>query len=68
MPNGAVYEGEFQTGKKTGKAKYSDPSGVVYEGDFVDGQREGYGKYTNPDGSVAHEGQWSKNNPLLDAD
>jgi len=67
MPNGAVYEGEFQTGKKTGKAKYTDPSGVVYEGEFVDGQREGWGKYTNPDGSVAHEGYWKANNPVVDA-
>ena len=37
-PNGAVYEGQFDNGKKTGRAKFTDPSGVVYEGEFVDGQ------------------------------
>ena len=43
-PDGGVYEGEWQDGKRHGQGKMKWPDGDVYEGEWQDGKRHGQGK------------------------
>ena len=43
-PEGEVYEGEWQDGKRHGKAKHTMPVGSVYEGEYQNDQWHGMGK------------------------
>lgn len=60
--NGTMrYEGDFLTGKKTGKGKF-EFEGSFYEGDFVDGQFHGQGKYYFADSGKIYKGEFRDNN------
>ena len=43
--NGAVYEGEFDFGRRHGYGKLTYNDGSIYEGIFIDDTRNGYGTY-----------------------
>ena len=50
-PDGAVYEGEFRDGKRSGTGRLIFPDGAVYEGEFADDHMNGRGTlvYANGD-------------------
>ena len=59
--DGAVYEGDFIDGKRTGKGVFIwAEDGQRYEGEFVDGKRHGYGVMKFSDGRV-HQGRFDNN-------
>ena len=45
FPDGAHYEGEFDTGQMHGQGTFSWPSGELYQGEFLNGKRQGQGRY-----------------------
>lgn len=50
--SGAVYHGELEGTKKSGKGIFKWPNGACYDGEYVDNARHGYGKQYWPDGSI----------------
>lgn len=50
--SGAVYHGELEGSKKSGKGIFKWPNGACYDGEYVDNTRHGYGKQYWPDGSI----------------
>jgi hypothetical protein len=56
-PDGAVYEGSWEEGKRNGKGKYTFSNGDTYDGDWKDDKINGKGKYTWPNGGV-YEGDF----------
>ncbi|XP_078381796.1 ankyrin repeat and MYND domain-containing protein 1-like isoform X2 [Oculina patagonica] len=50
--SGAVYHGELEGSKKSGRGIFKWPNGACYDGEYVDNTRHGYGKQYWPDGSV----------------
>ena len=50
--SGAVYHGELEGSKKSGKGIFKWPNGACYDGEYVDNTRHGYGKQYWPDGST----------------
>lgn len=50
--SGAVYHGELEGTKKSGKGIFKWPSGACYDGEYVDNTRHGCGRQYWPDGSV----------------
>lgn len=55
--DGAKYEGEWVSGKRSGRGKMVYVSGEVYQGDWVDDKRSGLGVLTLTDGNH-YEGHW----------
>ncbi|XP_073121538.1 phosphatidylinositol 4-phosphate 5-kinase 1 isoform X2 [Henckelia pumila] len=58
--DGTVYEGDWETGKMTGKGNIIWPSQAKYEGEFSGGYLHGFGTYIGSDGSV-YRGSWKMN-------
>lgn len=50
--SGAIYHGELEGTKKSGKGIFKWPNGACYDGEYVDNTRHGYGKQFWPDGSI----------------
>lgn len=50
--SGAVYHGELEGIKKSGRGTFKWPNGACYDGEYVDNTRHGYGKQCWPDGSI----------------
>ncbi|XP_068685368.1 ankyrin repeat and MYND domain-containing protein 1-like [Montipora foliosa] len=50
--SGAVYHGEVEGIKKSGRGIFRWPNGACYDGQYVDNTRHGYGKQCWPDGSI----------------
>lgn len=60
LPNGDVFEGVFEEGRRAdGEAKITYSTGEIYEGEFVDEVPHGKGTCKFTDGSV-YSGQWSQ--------
>lgn len=57
FPDGEIYDGSFQNGKKEGYGKQVFPNGEKYEGQWHDGKKHGRGTYTWADGDT-YEGDW----------
>ena len=57
--SGAVYHGELEGSKKSGKGIFKWPNGACYDGEYVDNTRHGYGKQYWPDGST-YEGAFER--------
>ena len=53
----AIYEGDFQLGKKHGMGKMVYPGGAIYNGSWVNNMRSGQGSYTYENGDVFN-GNW----------
>ncbi|KZV30369.1 phosphatidylinositol 4-phosphate 5-kinase 8-like [Dorcoceras hygrometricum] len=58
--DGTVYEGDWETGKMTGKGNIIWPSQAKYDGEFSGGYLHGFGTYIGSDGSV-YKGSWKMN-------
>ena len=58
--NGAVYEGQFENGKKNGKGKLVWDNGSAYEGEFKEDLVHGYGKLMYASGGI-YEGEFKNN-------
>ncbi|XP_066927004.1 radial spoke head 1 homolog isoform X2 [Clytia hemisphaerica] len=58
LPNGDVYEGEYENGKRHGYGVYTFVSGAKYLGHYVHGRKDGSGKLHNEDGSF-YDGNWT---------
>jgi len=56
-PDGGVYEGNWEEGKRNGKGRCTFSNGHTYDGDWKDDKRIGKGKYTWPNGEV-YEGDF----------
>ena len=52
FPDGDLYEGEFQKGKKHGRGKMTSADGSSYDGEYADGKKHGTGTYTYASGAV----------------
>ena len=57
FPDGARYEGDWESGEFHGKGTYTFPDGRRYEGDFESNKFHGKGTMTFPDGA-RYEGNW----------
>ncbi|XP_040377861.1 phosphatidylinositol 4-phosphate 5-kinase 1 isoform X2 [Oryza brachyantha] len=58
--DGALYDGEWDKSKMTGRGLIQWPSGASYEGDFRGGFIDGTGTFKGVDGSV-YKGSWRMN-------
>jgi len=58
LPNGDIYEGEYQCGKKHGEGTYKFKNGARYVGVYSENKKDGKGTFYYPDGSI-YEGQWT---------
>lgn len=58
--DGALYDGEWDKSKMTGRGLIQWPSGASYEGDFRGGFIDGAGTFKGVDGSV-YKGSWRMN-------
>ena len=56
-PDGGVYEGNWEEGKRNGKGKHTYSNGNTYDGDWKNDKRNGKGKSTYPSGAV-YEGDF----------
>ena len=56
---GAVYEGLWTGGKRSGQGKTTSSNGEEYIGNYKDDFRSGYGEYTFPSGEK-YSGNWVK--------
>ncbi|XP_074634381.1 radial spoke head 1 homolog [Acropora palmata] len=58
LPNGDLYEGSYDNGKRHGKGMYSfRNNGAKYKGFYEQGKKSGEGVFDYPDGSK-YEGRW----------
>lgn len=57
-PDGRIYYGTFEGGKKHGKGIFMWPNGHTYVGDFKQDECQGLGKIYYPDGKI-FEGNWA---------
>jgi len=57
LPNGAIYQGDIQSGKFHGSGKLVYPVGAYYEGEFKEGLFHGQGSYVYPAGE-RYDGQF----------
>lgn len=60
LPNGDIYEGQYQNGKRHGNGTYRFNNHARYVGDYVRNKRHGKGIFYYPDGSK-YEGDWNEN-------
>ena len=59
LPDGSVYDGEFQDGKFHGLGRFTSPDGSLYEGQFQDGKFHGEGTFTPPkEKGTSYEATW----------
>ncbi|XP_006205015.1 radial spoke head 1 homolog isoform X1 [Vicugna pacos] len=58
LPNGDVYEGNYEHGKRHGQGTYKFKSGARYVGEYVKNKKHGQGTFIYPDGSK-YEGEWA---------
>jgi len=61
-PNGEIYEGWWQQGRRWGRGRNIYKNGDMYDGEFVDGEKEGFGVYSYHDGS-RYEGHFAAGIP-----
>uniref|UniRef100_A0A3P8UQM3 Radial spoke head 1 homolog n=1 Tax=Cynoglossus semilaevis TaxID=244447 RepID=A0A3P8UQM3_CYNSE len=59
LPNGDVYEGEYENGKRNGQGTYRFKNGARYVGTYFQNMKHGQGIFYYPDGSK-YEGAWVK--------
>ncbi|HEY6599017.1 MAG TPA: hypothetical protein VIZ30_06885, partial [Pseudomonadales bacterium] len=59
LPNGDVYDGEFQNGKRNGRGTFTWADGNRYVGEYRDDEMQGKGTYYWPDGRT-YEGGFVK--------
>nr|AAZ75690.1 TSGA2 [Mus spretus] len=57
LPNGDIYEGNYEFGKRHGQGTYKFKNGARYIGDYVKNKKHGQGTFIYPDGS-RYEGEW----------
>ena len=57
---GATYDGEWQSNRRHGQGKETQPDGHVYSGSWVSGLYDGTGTMVYPNGEVFLQGQWEK--------
>ncbi|XP_016890138.1 radial spoke head 1 homolog isoform X2 [Cynoglossus semilaevis] len=57
LPNGDVYEGEYENGKRNGQGTYRFKNGARYVGTYFQNMKHGQGTFNYPDGSK-YEGWW----------
>ncbi|XP_069564858.1 radial spoke head 1 homolog isoform X1 [Brachyistius frenatus] len=57
LPNGDVYQGEYQNGKRHGQGTYHFKNRAKYVGDYSHNMKHGQGTFYYPDGSK-YEGMW----------
>uniref|UniRef100_A0AAA9TZY2 Radial spoke head 1 homolog n=1 Tax=Bos taurus TaxID=9913 RepID=A0AAA9TZY2_BOVIN len=58
LPNGDIYEGNYEHGKRHGQGIYKFKNGARYIGEYVRNQKHGQGTFIYPDGS-RYEGEWA---------
>eukprot|EP00064_Thunnus_orientalis_P003479 superscaffoldBa00000283_g3488 len=57
LPNGDVYQGQYENGKRHGQGTYRFKNGARYMGDYYQNMKHGQGTFYYPDGSK-YEGSW----------
>ncbi|KAM5336755.1 radial spoke head 1 homolog [Glossophaga mutica] len=57
LPNGDVYEGNYEHGKRHGQGTYKFKNGARYVGEYFKNKKHGQGTFIYPDGSK-YEGEW----------
>ncbi|XP_036936435.1 radial spoke head 1 homolog [Acanthopagrus latus] len=57
LPNGDVYQGQYERGKRQGEGTYCFKNGSRYVGDYYQNLKHGQGTFYYPDGSK-YEGSW----------
>ncbi|XP_070322920.1 radial spoke head 1 homolog isoform X3 [Odocoileus virginianus] len=58
LPNGDIYEGDYEHGKRHGQGIYKFKNGARYVGEYVRNKKHGQGTFIYPDGS-RYEGEWA---------
>eukprot|EP00041_Stephanoeca_diplocostata_P007190 m.99982 g.99982 ORF g.99982 m.99982 type:complete len:215 (+) comp16770_c0_seq1:183-827(+) len=58
LPNGDVYEGDYENGKRHGRGVYRFKNRSCYDGEYAANKKEGTGTFWYPDGSI-YEGSWA---------
>jgi len=60
LPNGDIYDGEYENGKRHGKGVYKfKKSKARYDGAYADNKKHGEGTFYYPDGSI-YKGSWAE--------
>uniref|UniRef100_UPI003AACD20A radial spoke head 1 homolog n=1 Tax=Centroberyx gerrardi TaxID=166262 RepID=UPI003AACD20A len=59
LPNGDIYQGQYENGKRSGQGTYRFKNGARYVGDYYQNMRHGQGIFYYPDGSK-YEGSWAE--------
>ncbi|XP_067345461.1 radial spoke head 1 homolog isoform X2 [Channa argus] len=57
LPNGDIYQGQYENGKRHGQGTYRFKNGAKYVGDYYHSMKHGQGTLYYPDGSK-YEGSW----------
>ncbi|XP_068930898.1 radial spoke head 1 homolog [Petaurus breviceps papuanus] len=58
LPNGDIYDGQYEFGKRHGQGTYRFKSGARYIGEYQQNKKHGQGLFIYPDGSK-YEGNWA---------
>jgi uncharacterized caspase-like protein len=65
--DGSKYIGEFKDGKIDGRGTLTTANGSKYVGEFKDGKMNGRVTVYESDGSIASQGIWADNKPVISA-
>uniref|UniRef100_A0A668RUI2 Uncharacterized protein n=1 Tax=Oreochromis aureus TaxID=47969 RepID=A0A668RUI2_OREAU len=57
LPNGDIYQGDYQNGRRHGQGTYRFKNGARYVGNYQQNMKHGQGTFYYPDGSK-YEGSW----------
>ncbi|NXX79449.1 RSPH1 protein, partial [Urocolius indicus] len=57
LPNGDIYNGEYEHGLRSGQGTYRFKNGACYIGEYLQNKKHGRGTFFYPDGSK-YEGDW----------
>uniref|UniRef100_A0A8C0C1P0 Radial spoke head 1 homolog n=1 Tax=Buteo japonicus TaxID=224669 RepID=A0A8C0C1P0_9AVES len=57
LPNGDMYDGEYEHGFRSGQGTYRFRNGACYTGEYLQNKKHGQGIFFYPDGSK-YEGDW----------
>ncbi|NXU54512.1 RSPH1 protein, partial [Turnix velox] len=57
LPNGDIYDGEYEHGLRNGQGTYRFENGAFYTGNYLLNKKHGQGTFFYPDGSK-YEGEW----------
>ncbi|XP_074519747.1 radial spoke head 1 homolog isoform X3 [Halichoeres trimaculatus] len=57
LPNGDVYQGQYENGQRHGEGTYRFKNGARYVGGYYQNKKQGQGTFYYPDGSK-YEGSW----------